>query len=71
MDENKFWAKAEASSDEDDFDYGRPVLKGRQFEDTITLPYRCAPLFKRTTNKKNLSLYRIGDKTGAVLKFAL
>ena len=71
VDEAKFWAKAEASSDEDDFDYGRPVLKGRQYEDTLNLPYKIAPLFKRTTNKQNLSIYRIGDKTGAVLKFAL
>jgi hypothetical protein len=69
--EKTFWKKADSSDEEEEFDYGRPVLKGMSYEETLELPYKVVPLFKQTTNKANLSMYRIGDKNGAVLKLAI
>ena len=44
MTEEKFWGMAFDGEDED-FDYGRDVLKKGTYEDTCKLPYQILPLF--------------------------
>ena len=72
MNEKKFWGvEDEFDSDEDDYDYGRPVMRTGNYDEVLELPYKSLPLFKHTSNKKNLSIYKIGEKTEAILKLSI
>jgi len=72
MDERRFWGVADDyDSDEDDYDYGRPIMRTGNLDDILELPYMSMALFKQTSNKKNLSVHKIGEKTDAILKLAI
>lgn len=46
MDEGRFWGMLALNDDDDEFDYGRDVLKDVTYDTKITLPYVQFPLFQ-------------------------
>jgi hypothetical protein len=69
--EQKFWKREDELLDEDEFNYGRSILKNGTYETLLQLPYERFLLFKKTKNSQKLSVYRVGDPTGAVIKLAV
>lgn len=65
-----FW-KIDEDEDEDAFNYHRPVKKNGTFETELKLPYEVFPLFTRTKNTEKLSLHKVGEPNGGVIKLAV
>ena len=66
----EFW-KIDEEEDEDAFNYHRPVKKDGPFENELTLPYETFRLFTRTKNTEKLTLHKVGDPSGGVIKLSI
>jgi hypothetical protein len=76
MTEQKFWGLLSLNEDEE-FDYGRDILKENTYDQVITLPYTQFPLFTKTDWFKDAiqkpivqvaGILRSGNLSGATLK---
>ena len=65
-----FW-KIDEEEDDDQFNYHRNVKKDGTYETELKLPYTSYPLFTRTKNSEKLSIHRVGDPNGGVIKLAV
>ena len=64
----KVFNKKDEELDEDELQSNRPVYKEGLLDDKLTPPYQRFPLFIKSKNTEKLSLYRVGEPTGAILK---
>ena len=56
---------------EEDYNFNRPVHKNGVLEDSLMLPYDRYLLFRKSKNTEKLSVYRVGEPTGAILKMGI
>ena len=68
MREEVFLKKEEDLEEDGGFQYNRPVYKQGLLDDIQTPPYERYPLFKKTKNSEKLSVYKMGEPIGAILK---
>jgi C2 domain len=66
--EFQFLKKDEEFEDDGTFQYNRPIYKNGLLEETLTLPYNRFELYRKSKDTKKLSLHRVGEPIGAVLK---
>lgn len=68
MMENVFLKRDDEFEDDGGFQYNRPIYKNGLLDDIQTPPYQRFPLYKKSKNSEKLSLFRVGEPIGAVLK---
>lgn len=68
MSENAFLKKDDDFEEEGDYQYNRPIYKNGLLDDIQTPPYHRFQLFKKSKNSDKLSIFRVGEPTGAILK---
>ena len=68
MNEKIFFKKEDEFEDDGGYQYNRPIHKNGLLDDYQCPPYERFPLFKKSKNSEKLSLHRVGEPIGAVLK---